>query len=165
MISGCNWSMKSGCIFHSTEPPASSVWISSCSCLKWWNQSLLAEKFAFLSLCNYSLPFHVPSLGWEDPLEKEMATHSSTLAWIIPWTEEHCRLQSMGSHRVGQDWTTSLTFFHFLCKKQFCCRTCNIEQHLMSYQQTLKIKELWLNFLSCLRFLCSVDCNGCLHFR
>ena len=43
------------------------------------------------------------SLGWEDPLEKEMATHSSTLAWKIPWTEEPGRLQSMGSQRVGQD--------------------------------------------------------------
>ena len=39
----------------------------------------------------------VPSLGQEDPLEKEMATHSSSLAWIIPWTEEPGRLQSMGS--------------------------------------------------------------------
>ena len=38
----------------------------------------------------------VQSLGWEDPLEKEIATHSSTLAWKIPWTEEHGRLQSMG---------------------------------------------------------------------
>ena len=43
----------------------------------------------------------VPSLGWEDPLEKEMATHSSTLAWKIPWTEEPGGLQSMGSQRVG----------------------------------------------------------------
>ena len=43
----------------------------------------------------------VRSLGWEDPLEKEMATHSSTLAWKIPWTEETCRLQAMGSQRVG----------------------------------------------------------------
>ena len=42
----------------------------------------------------------VQSLGWEDPLEKEMATHSSTLAWKIPWTEECGRLQSMGSLRV-----------------------------------------------------------------
>ena len=42
----------------------------------------------------------VPSLGWEDPLEKEMATHSSILAWRIPWTEEPDRLQSMGSQRV-----------------------------------------------------------------
>ena len=43
------------------------------------------------------------SLGWEDPLEKEMATHSSTLAWKIPWMEETGRLQSMGLQRVGHD--------------------------------------------------------------
>ena len=42
-------------------------------------------------------------LGQEDPLEKEMATHSSTLAWEIAWTEEPGRLQSMGSQRVGRD--------------------------------------------------------------
>ena len=42
-------------------------------------------------------------LGWEDPLEKEMAIHSSTVAWKIPWTEEPDRLQSMGSQRVGHD--------------------------------------------------------------
>ena len=41
----------------------------------------------------------VQSLGGEDPLEKEMATHASTLAWKIPWTEEPCRLQSMGLAR------------------------------------------------------------------
>ena len=45
----------------------------------------------------------VQSLGWADPLEKEMATHSSTLAWKIPWLEEHGRLQSMGSQRIGHD--------------------------------------------------------------
>ena len=49
----------------------------------------------------------VQSLGWEDPLEKEMAIHSSTIAWKIPWTEEPGRLQSMGSQRVGHDWATS----------------------------------------------------------
>ena len=42
-------------------------------------------------------------LGWEDPLEKEMATHSGTVAWKILWTEEPGRLQSMGSQRVGHD--------------------------------------------------------------
>ena len=42
----------------------------------------------------------VLSLGWEDPLEKEMATQSSTLVWKIPWTEEHGRLQPMGLQRV-----------------------------------------------------------------
>ena len=45
----------------------------------------------------------VQSLGWEDLLEKEMATHSSILAWKIPWMEEPGRLQSMGSQRVGHD--------------------------------------------------------------
>ena len=45
----------------------------------------------------------VQSLGWEDTLEKGMATRSSILAWKIPWTEEPGRLQSMGSQRVGQD--------------------------------------------------------------
>ena len=45
----------------------------------------------------------VRSLGWEDPLEKGMATHSSTLAWKIPWMEKPGRLQSRGSQRVGHD--------------------------------------------------------------
>ena len=45
----------------------------------------------------------VQSLGWEDPLEKEMAVHSRTIAWKIPWTEAPGRLQSMGLLRVGHD--------------------------------------------------------------
>ena len=45
----------------------------------------------------------VQSLGWEDPLEKEMAIHSSTIAWKIPWTEEPGGLQSMGLQRVRHD--------------------------------------------------------------
>ena len=45
----------------------------------------------------------VQSLGWEDPLEKEMATHSSILAWRVPWVEEPGELQSTGSQRVGHD--------------------------------------------------------------
>ena len=52
----------------------------------------------------------VRSLGWEDPLEKEMATHSRILAWKIPWTEEPGWLLSMVSQRVGQDWATSLHY-------------------------------------------------------
>ena len=58
----------------------------------------------------------VQSLGREDPLEKEMAIHSSTIAWKIPWTEEPGRLQSMGSQRVGHDWATSISLSHFHCK-------------------------------------------------
>ena len=52
------------------------------------------------------------SLSWEDLLEKETATHSSTLAWKIPWTEEPGRLQSMGLQRVQHDWATSLLCFY-----------------------------------------------------
>ena len=51
----------------------------------------------------------VGSLGQEDPLEKEMATHCSILAWRIPWVEEPDGLQSMGSQRDGHDWATSLS--------------------------------------------------------
>ena len=54
----------------------------------------------------------IQSLGWEDPLEKEMTTHSSILTWRIPWTEELGRLQSLGLQRVGHDCVTS---FHFHC--------------------------------------------------
>ena len=57
----------------------------------------------------------VQSLDGEDPLEKEMATHSSTLAWKILWTEEPCRLQFMGSQGVGHDWVTSLHFLILCC--------------------------------------------------
>ena len=56
------------------------------------------------------------SLGWEDPLEEEMATYSSILAWEIPWTEEPGRLQAMGLQRVGHDWVTSLHFTSTLKK-------------------------------------------------
>ena len=52
----------------------------------------------------------VQSLGWEDPLEKGMATHSSILAWRIPWTEESSGLQSMGSQRANT--TEQLTHIH-----------------------------------------------------
>ena len=51
----------------------------------------------------------VQSLGWQDPLEKEMAAHSSILAWKIPWTAEPGRFPSMGSQRVRRDWATSLS--------------------------------------------------------
>ena len=53
----------------------------------------------------------VQPLGWEDPLEKGMATHSSIPAWRIPWTEEPCGLKSMGSQRVGHNWATNTFTF------------------------------------------------------
>ena len=62
----------------------------------------------------------VSSLGWEDLLEKEMATHSSILAWKIPWTEKPGRLQSMGSQRFGHNWATSLSLSLSLSLSQGC---------------------------------------------
>ena len=53
----------------------------------------------------------VQSLGQEDPLEKGMATHSSILAWRVPWTEESGGLQLMGSQRVGHDLVTEHTYW------------------------------------------------------
>ena len=65
------------------------------------------------------------SLDWEDPLEKEMATHSSILAWRIPWKEEPGGLQSTGSQRVRHDWVTSLSLsFHFSQLPKPCCCCC-----------------------------------------
>ena len=54
----------------------------------------------------------VQSLGWEDPLEEGMATHSSILAWRIPWTEEPCGLQTKESQRVRYDWVTDIHMCH-----------------------------------------------------
>ena len=58
----------------------------------------------------------VQSLGWEDPLEKEMATLSSILAWIIPWTEEPGKLQSMGSQRVEHVLSDFTSLKNFIVK-------------------------------------------------
>ena len=72
----------------------------------------------------------VRSLGQEDPLEKEMATHSSIVAWKIPWTEEPDRLQSMGSQRVGHDWATSLTSLKCVTESLGCAAAINIVNQL-----------------------------------
>ena len=65
--------------------------------------SLVAQRIKCLPAMQET---QVRSLGWKDPLEKEMATHSSILAWRIPWIEEPGELQSTGSQRVGQDLET-----------------------------------------------------------
>ena len=67
-------------------------------CITW--ASLVAQRLKCLPAVRETW---VRSLGWEDPLEKEMATHSSILAWRIPWTEEPGGLQSTASQRVGHD--------------------------------------------------------------
>ena len=75
---------------------------------RWYLTSLVAQRLKHLPPMRETW---VWSLGQEDPLEKEMATHSSILAWRIPWTEEPGGLQSTGSQRVGHDWVTLLTYF------------------------------------------------------
>ena len=67
--------------------------------LPWW---WLGSKESVCNAGNVQ-KMRVQALGLEDPLEKEMATHCSILAWKIPWTEEPVGLQSMGSQRVGHD--------------------------------------------------------------
>ena len=75
---------------------------AAAACLR---ASLVAQRVKHLPVMGET---QVRSLGQEDALEKEMATHSSTLAWRIPWTEEPGGLQSTGSQRVRHDWATSL---------------------------------------------------------
>ena len=65
-----------------------------------YRASLVAQRLKCLPPMRET---QVRSLGWEDPLEKEMVTHSSILAWKILWTEKPSRLQSTGSQRVGHD--------------------------------------------------------------
>ena len=66
----------------------------------------MAQQGKYLPVMQETQEMWVRSLGWEDPLEKDMATPSSILAWKIPWTEEPSGLQSMGSQRVRQDSVT-----------------------------------------------------------
>ena len=72
-----------------------------------WHRKLVCTLASLVAQTVKRLPpmceTQVRSLGGEDPLEEEMATRSSTLAWKIPWTEEPGKLQSMGSQRVGHD--------------------------------------------------------------
>ena len=83
----------------------STSWESSTAVCYTW-ASLVAQRVKHLPAVQET---RVRSLGWEDLLEKEMATHSSILAWRIPWTEEPGGLQSMGWQRVGHNWATSLS--------------------------------------------------------
>ena len=78
------------------------------------------------------------SLGQEDPLEKEMATHSSTLAWKTPWTEEPGRLQSMGLQRVRHDWATSLHFIALGVKAVASGEKNSAQQQTQQRQQDLQ---------------------------
>ena len=81
------------------------------------------------------------SLGWKDPLEREMATHSSILAWRIPRTEEPGRLQTMGSQRVGHDWACiTCSFYNSLSMSPIIQIVC---MHAKSLQLCPTLYDLW----------------------
>ena len=89
----------------------------------------------------------VQSLGGEDPLEEEMATHASILAWRIPWTGEPGGLQCMGSQRVRHDCTTEHTHTH-MCKYSIkCLLNCNLFQSsiIISLSECEGSLALWPN--------------------
>ena len=79
--------------------------------------SLVAQRVKHLPTMQET---RVRFLGGEDPLEKEMATHSSTLAWKIPWTEEPGGLQSMGLQRVRHDWASFPSISKWKIRMVFC---------------------------------------------
>jgi len=91
----------------------------------------------------------VQSPSLEDPLEQEVAIHSSILAWKIPWTEEPGRLQSIGSQRVGSDWATEHTHTHTIKQREgpgvmnmFCW--CDLQQNREFIDLTLAAAS-WFN--------------------
>ena len=90
--------------------------------------SLVAQRVKHLPVMRKT---QVRSLSQEDPLEKEMPTHSSILAWRIPWTEEPDGLQSMGSQRVWHDWATTLTLRHYHMSMTFKCIITGILHNLL----------------------------------
>ena len=92
----------------------------------------------------------VQSLGWEDPLEKEMAAHSSIVAWKIPWTDEPGELQSMGLQRVRHDWATN-TYTHTHTHTHTRARA-------RSHTPSQEPRDLWLKEHLCLRSRMVVIC-------
>ena len=119
--------------------------------------SMLASLVAQMVKCLPAMRENwVQSLGREDPLEKEMATHSSTLVWKIPWMEELGRPQSMGSQRVGHDWATSLSYlfnvpvlvlitFFFLAPEPLALQYCPwVSPRTESRHSSKKVFGQWL---------------------
>ena len=99
--------LENACFLGSTDGTESACNAGDLGSIPVLGTSLVAQMVKHLPTMRET---QVQSLDWEDPLEKEMATHSSTLAWKIPWTKEPGRLQSMGSQRVGHDQVTSPHF-------------------------------------------------------
>ena len=105
------WTGRPGVLWFMGSQRVRHVWATE---LNWtenvWMASLVAQR---LKPTPAMRDTWVRSLGWEDPLEKEMATHSSILAWRIQWMEEPGGLQSIGSQRVGYNWVTLVSLSTF----------------------------------------------------
>ena len=99
------WGMQKSAVVHTVRSGNNTSFLRAllCSYLLSPHSSLVAKRLKCLPLMQETW---VRFLGQEDPLEKEMATHSSILAWRIPWMEEPGGLHSMWSQRVGHDWAT-----------------------------------------------------------
>ena len=96
----------------------SRTWLKQLSTLArskvlWSDTLVMWASLAAQTIKNLPAMLETPvrSMGWEDPLEKRMATYSSILAWRIPWTEEPCRLQSTGLQRTGHNWVTHTDYW------------------------------------------------------
>ena len=112
-------------------------WLLCLGAVSW--ASLVAQVVKCLSAMKET---QVRSLSWEDPLEKEMAAHSSILAWKIPWTMEPVRLPSMGSQRVGHDWATSLSLSQWYSILNFLVRAQDISYRAI-VDIRLKTTKIW----------------------
>ena len=102
----------------------------------------------------------VRSLGLEDPLEKEMATYFSILAWKTSWTEEPSGLQSMGSQRVGHDWATN-TYLLTYPVSHFSGFSCWVTQALGAQASVVGAPRLWttVSIVVADRLSCSEECG------
>ena len=81
------------------------------------------------------------SLGWEDPLKEEMATHSNIFAWRIPWTGEHGGLQTMGSQRVGRYWVTNILGVLLLIGQGALNDSSNTDSNMLDYNFKFQSKK------------------------
>ena len=147
-----------------------SGWSSVCIafCFAMFHLALI-QLFSFMSSLVAQTVRHLPimqepwvrSLGQDDPLAKELATRSSTLAWKIPWMEEPGGLQSMGSQRVRHNWATllSLSFLLYIKPSSFLLGITTAkygyERHVLNvYVLKTKLKWLWI---TCFKCLCSIS--------
>ena len=96
--------------FHSPWDLQINISMALCYLYATW-VSLVAQTENNLPVMQCRRPW-VWTLGWEDPLEKGMATHSSILAWTTPWPEEPDGLRSVGSQRIRHDWATNTYYFY-----------------------------------------------------